>query len=104
VDKKFIAHIKRGDKFHGYEKASENVSKANLEPWITWLPRECEVKAEKNGVIHYCSSNCHYIHVLKEDRVYKAYGYHGFNLFKELTGERFEIDVQGRDSTDGRRT
>ena len=89
MDAETITYIKQDDKFHGWEVASENVSETNPEPWTTWLPRTCEVKAKKNGVIHYCSSNCHYIHVSSEDRVYKAFGYHGFNLYLELIGERF---------------
>jgi hypothetical protein len=62
------------------------VSKANPEPWSTWLPTRCEVRGECNGVVWYGYTNCNYI--VFQGYVFQNYGYHGRIAFKTLACPR----------------
>jgi hypothetical protein len=62
------------------------VSKANPEPWSTWLPTHCEVRGECNSVVWYGYVNCNYI--VFQNRVFQNYGYHGRVAFKTLACPR----------------
>jgi hypothetical protein len=37
------------------------VHEVNPEPWMTWLPKCCELRGQRDGVTWYGSVNCNYI-------------------------------------------
>ncbi|MBA2681076.1 MAG: hypothetical protein H0U76_22100 [Ktedonobacteraceae bacterium] len=61
---------------------SSLVSVANPEPWVSWLPKRCEVRGEGNGVVWYGSVNCNYL--VFHQRIIANCGYHGEAVFKKL--------------------